>query len=322
MTTRKSKVLNCIQRPFVLGITRAYRKISTAAASVLAGLILLPIKAMQEAAIDSVFLLKMCKTFGGITYDVSEYEFKSSQLDTHPSLYMKGVFTYHDPALAPNTDDLRVIIFTDGSKLDGKVGCAFVAYNKGDVPATCKGHMNPGNTVFQAEVLALHKAIGWLTKTSQRYATIFTDSLSAMHAFKNPRHSAHLVTEAQKTLRANTSTSKIRISWVKAHSGTQGNEKAGELAKEAAQNQGAEKVSILLPKSHLKGKAWEACGRRNEVQSNKGGRTQDFIHRMTTDWVISAPCLTRFIMGHGPFPSYFKDRVISTTNSCVCGNEG
>ncbi|XP_035211344.1 uncharacterized protein LOC118185576 [Stegodyphus dumicola] len=259
MTCRKQKILQSSQRPFVLAITKAYRTTSTAAAAVLAGLIPLPIKAQQEAAITMFSQLHRKARFGEFSYDPADFEFKSSKLKTHPSDYGKGVVTHFAPELPPSIEGPGFMIYTDGSKMDNAVGSAYTVFHNGTEVQTWKCHMSPHNSVFQAEALALLKAIEWAQTTTAEDFTIYTDSLSVLYAINDPRHTSPLVSQIQETLRNTSPVQKIEISWVKAHVGAQGNERADTLAKEAAQDRDAVQIDPPLPKSLLKRQTWQSA---------------------------------------------------------------
>ncbi|KFM57142.1 hypothetical protein X975_03222, partial [Stegodyphus mimosarum] len=147
----------------------------------------------------------------------------------------KGV-THLAFELSPSIEGLGFMIYTDGSKMDNAVGSAYTVFHNGTEVQTWKCHMSPHNSVFQAEALALLKAIEWAQTTRAEYFTIYTDSLSVLYAINDPRHTSPLVFQIQETLRNTSPFPKLGISWVKAHVGDQGNERADTLAKEAAQD--------------------------------------------------------------------------------------
>ena len=76
-------------------------------------------------------------------------------------------------------------IFTDGSKLDGKVGSAFVVFEN-DVNVTSERQkLADVCTVFQAEMAAISSALDYVATTTTTDVTIFSDSKSSLQAIAN-----------------------------------------------------------------------------------------------------------------------------------------
>ncbi|XP_035234203.1 uncharacterized protein LOC118206033 [Stegodyphus dumicola] len=329
MTARKLNLLNSIQRPFVLAIKKTYRTTATAAAAALTGLTPLSIAALQEATVSTIMLLRKSASFRGTTFVPSDFENKNSQLKVHPASYGLGIRAH-----TSMSQDLRVrdtggantiSIFTDGSKLNEEAGCAFISHYRDKVLETWKGYLGLNRSVFQAEAVALHQAITAAMKFVDQEVCIFSDSQSAIFALRDPFHPSPIIADIQCLLKENTHDCNIQILWIKAHMCHRDNEDADTLAKEAAKNIGAQDVQIPLPKSYLK----RVCRIKSQQQwqeewdsISQGRRTHDFVHRVFQDRLISAPFLSRFITGHGPFPQYFYQRGISTTDHCVCNEIG
>ncbi|XP_035224126.1 ribonuclease H-like [Stegodyphus dumicola] len=156
-----------------------------------------------------------------------------------------------------NTSENAICIYTNGSKLDGGVRCVAVIKCNDEVLQTWKGHLESGNTVFQAEVAAIRQAIEVTEQFDGHTFRIFTDSHSASYAIRNPYYSSTQIADIQALLRESETRMTIHISWIKAHAEYQGNEEADELDKEAERNIITQPVPILLPRSHLKRQIWE-----------------------------------------------------------------
>ncbi|GBN08115.1 hypothetical protein AVEN_166570-1 [Araneus ventricosus] len=75
-----------------------------------------------------------------------------------------------------------LMIFTDGSKMDGRVGCAFVVfYNKTELDYR-KFRLNDSSTVFMAEVIAIQQAVQYVKANDLGRVNMISDSRSALMA--------------------------------------------------------------------------------------------------------------------------------------------
>ena len=120
-------------------------------------------------------------------------------------------------------------IFTDGSKLDGKTGCALISYEgDGVIPANCY-RLADVCTVFQAELLAILKACEWAANES-RSIKIHSDSQSSIQTIRNFDSRNRMAKETPDYL---TSNKHICIEWVRTHVGVDVYKAADELAKGA-----------------------------------------------------------------------------------------
>ncbi|XP_035204766.1 uncharacterized protein LOC118179712 [Stegodyphus dumicola] len=233
MTARKLNLLNSIQRPFILAITKTYRTMTTAAAAVLAGLTPLPIAALQEATVSTVMLLRKSASFRGTTFVPSDFENKNSQLKVHPASYGLGIRAH-----TSMSQDLRVrdtggantiSIFTDGSKINEEAGCAFISHYHDKVIETWKGYLGLNRSVFQAEAVALRQAITAAMMFVDQEVCIFSDGQSAIFALRDPFHPSPIVADIQCLLKENAHDCNIQILWIKAHVGHRDNEDADLL---------------------------------------------------------------------------------------------
>ncbi|GFV52367.1 uncharacterized protein TNCV_855371 [Trichonephila clavipes] len=63
-----------------------------------------------------------------------------------------------------STENFPVICNTDGSKIDGRVGFAFVVFRNGVEPENFQLRIRDEGTVFVAELLCLNFAVKWITE--------------------------------------------------------------------------------------------------------------------------------------------------------------
>jgi len=87
-------------------------------------------------------------------------------------------------------------------------------------------------------------------KTTDKTATIYTDSQITLDSLQNGNIHTFIVEEIRKKLNKMMKTNwKIKLHWIKAHAGIRGNELAGTLAKEAATNENIKESYKEVPKS-------------------------------------------------------------------------
>ena len=129
----------------------------------------------------------------------------------------------------------QINVFTDGSKTNQHTGAGFVIYKQGLIIAEGARRLPPLTTVFQAEITAIQmaaQALQLLLSPEDRYVKFFTDSQAALLALHNTLVTSQLVKNAISTLNDTSRLLRcLTISWIKAHTGYEGNERADALAK-------------------------------------------------------------------------------------------
>lgn len=222
----------------------------------------------------------------------------------------------------PNTDknfQPDYHIYTDGSKIDDNVGLAVCVLNTKESKSidTIIKKLDPFNSVFQAELTAISLAADWAISNNKNIH-IFTDSLSSVLALQSTTNKSKYLFDIKEKLNKNSS--KIKITWVKAHSGILGNEIADGYAKEAAAS--AHPTSVPLPYSLIKRKLkinlnyqWQLSWNNSKT----GRRRYTFIQKINTKIQITHPSIIHFLTGHGPFLTYLKRFKIKSDDNCPCG---
>ncbi|CAF4832326.1 unnamed protein product [Pieris macdunnoughi] len=144
--------------------------------------------------------------------------------------------------LLPDEENLSKVaaeikIYTDGSKIDGKTGAAFVATDGQSGEETMKKKLKLADhcSVYQAELLAVNAALGETEKQKTETTAILSDLRSALEAITSERSNNRLATEARNKIGKIRENGKmVNLYWVKANAGLQGNEAVDEAAKAAA----------------------------------------------------------------------------------------
>ena len=217
-----SRHLLSAQRSAMLLMTRAYSKTSTPALQVLTGLPPLDLQLSSEAEYSRVARLGVSSQH----HFAPVYSPKMSKHTLPP--YWKGIETIEDTR--PPT---QLQIYTDGSKIYQSVGSAYCCYHNNLLIQEWKSGLQSENSVFQAELLAIYKALKWFSDSNFDICTINTDSLSGLLALRDDSSTDYLVQKIQLTLKD--LQKQVLFRWVRGHAGTHGNEHADVLAKEAAQ---------------------------------------------------------------------------------------
>ncbi|XP_035221292.1 uncharacterized protein LOC118194189 [Stegodyphus dumicola] len=327
MGTRKIRQLTTLQRPFALQLSKAYRTTATSAATVLAGILPLHIKAEMEATFTKLIHLRKDATFANTSYSPVQFERPSTSTHTHPALRGSGTHIKidkqqtHTSTHAPRNGNQ---IYTDGSKQENGVGSAFVHYENGKTVHDWQGQLRTHNSIFQAEVLGITAAVQHLIDCQIPRANIYTDSLSTLLALENHHHVSPLILSLQHLLMQHPHYH-FNLVWVKAHANNEGNEAADTLAKDAISNPTAQPITVPAPCSYLKGLLREQGmhqWQREWTECETGRRTFTYLPKVSADRLFAVAPLTYFITGHGPFPSYYNRHGISNTDICVCGSEG
>lgn len=327
LTARKQRQLLSIQRHFSLLITRSFSTLSTDAANILAGLPPIHLALTSFANNTTVTMLRKSLTIGDTTINPSDLDLKINTLNINPSHYGSGVLTKNQDTKTNSSPQQANVYeyYTDGSKIENQVGSAFCLFKNNLIIHTWQTKLRSTNSVFQAEVTAIHQALLHAKSLKIRQFTIYTDSLSSIHSIKNPLHHSQLIQDILTTLHRQKHKWKCSIQWVKAHNSNRGNDYADALAKGAATDDSIPSTLVHLPISYLKSlnytnllKTWQY-----EWDNSETGRsTYQILPKVDPNLTFGKPYINYFITEHGPFPKYFKKTGKSNTDLCICGEVG
>ncbi|XP_035220304.1 uncharacterized protein LOC118193335 [Stegodyphus dumicola] len=227
MTARKVRTLNSIQRPFLTTSTNALQ--------VLSGVTPLPLQAEIEALFSKVLHLKKSASYDDIIFNPQDYEDTPQKYIRHPSNFLHNLHcNLNNPP--PST---KFTAYTDGSKIEDKVGCG-VNINSG--LSTYTEWQGVFSSVFQAELTAILNAVKLLLPTHTDTIHVITDSQSSICAIKQQLPNSPIAYLIQDLIL--NSNNKFIISWTRGQSACAGNEHADFLAKDAAIHQMGTPISI------------------------------------------------------------------------------
>ncbi|XP_067139564.1 uncharacterized protein [Centruroides vittatus] len=291
------------QRKALILITRAYRTTPTCSLQVLA----------RKPPITEIIQLEynlhqlkigtnICTSTGEIRSE--NYENHSPTAESLPP-YINNLFRI-DPPTQPDFE-----IYTDGSGIDESIGCAFVVYEHNMEIHNVKGKLHKASTVFQAELLAIYMATYWI-ELYQEYKNvhIISDSYSAIQLLRSRK--PHPIATRIRYLFYN-STNEYSITWTRGHQGLIGNERADQLAKEAARDMTTCTIYNKICRRSVKKLLYDDILHRwqNNWTQKHNNITFKFVPDVknfhdTYEWVKPSSPLTQFLTGHGKFSNYLQ----------------
>lgn len=227
------------------------------------------------------------------------------------------------------SNNYKIEIFTDGSKLQGMVGAAAVIIKNGQILHTLKAKLSNHCSNNQAEQIGILKALQAIssidqTSTEERLAAVYTDSQATLDLLKNNFKQGHIITEIRQLLgRLREQKWTIHFGWIKAHAGNQGNEMADKLAKEAAVGN-SQSVFTKKPKTSIITQIKEEGTTKWQNEWNnaaKGTTCKKFFpsvrERLKLKWDIT-PEFSAMVTGHGKNKSHLHRIGILNDPTCPC----
>jgi ribonuclease HI len=255
---------------------------------------------MKQLLIDIGFedVMILSADFSQTPWDIPRFTFLNpfhyfDKSSTAPIIYQQ-LFYNHRQRLSDYTP-----IFTDGSKSDNFVGCAFII---GDI---VKSHrLHPSFSIFTAEIIAIVKALEDLSQFQGDKFIFYVDSLSVLEALSSPNQRSHpLIHKVLHILdRLSSLGFKILFCWVPSHVGISGNELADKRAKTA-------KDDLRYPLPYSDAKHFVKHRLYNKWQQRWNQETANKLYNLKPnikDWPLQPSrkhnvVLTRLRIGHTRF---------------------
>lgn len=209
-----------LQRASLIQMTKCYRTVSSDALNVLAGCLPLDLSILKE--IDYINYIKNLEIdMSGINLNLSNNAYYNNAICVHFNIK-------HDKNLGSFTE-----IYTDGSKVNERVGAGVVIYKDQVEVDSFSYRLNNNATVFMAELYAIYRAIAFVIKDyynsnviSNKYV-IISDSMSALIALSSSNEYRTYILNLKNKIKF----FNIDLFLTRAHVGVLGNERADEMAK-------------------------------------------------------------------------------------------
>ncbi len=243
-----------------------------------------------------------------------------------------GIPLYDQKYIKNYYDNSAIQIYTDGSKSDAGVGCAFWVESSND---SYRYKLPNMISVFTSETVAIIQALEWALQHNNNNVQIITDSQSVLKGLEkyNDNSKNHLLLKILKLCgEFEANDRRICFLWTMGHNGIVGNEKVDRLAKEAATtgdilNYATFNDSSVYFKQKMRKNWVDEWGKYCESSSNHYCLIHPTIphsifhidHTKTDRNFITT--ITRMKLNHGKFPAHLWKIGLRNTAQCDC-NQG
>lgn len=324
------KQLDSIQRGFAQRVCRSYRTVSLTAALLLSGLLPLDLRILEAAYL---FEVKRGRPIDRFVAD-RELETRISFTKAcHPVKMHRIEFKCIEDWTTETIEKNRIeglMVFTDGSKIEGKVGAALSWWRDGTEVKSKKLSLESFCTVFQAEMYALYIATEQAKSMSDSKVTVFSDSRSSLELIQNYETFHPLAFAIRRNISNLQKAGKqIELYWVKAHVGVDGNERADELAKAAALTLKTapdyDRCPISFVKRSMRRESLRVWQKRYE-ESETAKITKLFFPHVEAAYktirkINVDKILAQIFTGHGGFSQYLHRFKLKASPECICDAE-
>ena len=219
-----------------------------------------------------------------------------------------------------------IVCYTDGSKIDNRVGFAYVIYENGVEIYFKQFRIRNECTVFISELLCICFTVKWISSQDRFFSRylICSDSLSSLESLRNTLSCNDIIVDIQlclgKLLERGIS---VYFTFVRGHVGIYGNERADWLAKNATKKN--INVDVNVPKSYLKNifkfktiEKWNC----EYLATDKGNITKKFFptisERLKNKHLVLNFHASQFLSGHGNFRVYLERFKLASSGLCSC----
>ncbi|XP_060809452.1 uncharacterized protein LOC132901769 [Amyelois transitella] len=321
------KALDTLQRGFAQRICKAYRTTSLPAALILAGILPLDLR-IQEVA--SLYEAKKGLSVDFLPPHRKLEEIVKAKDLPHPASQIELEYTLLEDMTDATQTALQITgpqVYTDGSKMEGKVGAALTWWESGKEIHSQVFSLDPTCTVFQSELYALHRAVSRALESEEEAINILSDSRSSLELLCSTRLTHPLAKAIRESIAVIRSRGRrVRLFWLRAHVGTAGNERADELAKEGASKENLSPDYAEVPLSYVRRKIREESIARWQDRfdtASQGAVTRTFFPDVSKAYsFVRGTNLNhlhvQILTGHGGFGEYLHRFKLKDSPGCEC----
>lgn len=222
-------------------------------------------------------------------------------------------------------------IFTDGSKIEGRVGGAITYWKQEVELGQAKFVLPKYCSVYQAELAAIYRATKLISAKAQfTRVAIISDSRAALQTLEDPNNTNPIANQIRMELsNLEEKGVEIKLFWVKAHINIKGNERADALAKEAALKLRTKPAYDAFPLSFAKRQIRIRTVEKWQIryqEATTGGITKIFFPKVATANRIlreieTDNCQAQIFTGHGGFRAYLYKKKLAESPYCTCDDE-
>ncbi|CAK1577839.1 unnamed protein product [Parnassius mnemosyne] len=322
----EQRILNRITRMFSIRICKGHKTISLVSSVLLAQIIPLALRAEENAEIYEIKRGKPIKSLPGRCLETRISPYHLPHPADRRQRYFKLITTQED---MDNINNNWMNIYTDGSKMNNKVGAAITVWQNGKEIKNITCRLESYCSVYQAELIAILKAIKFVIAKKISQANILSDSRSAITTICNPSALNPIAAEINSELNIlEKRNGVINFYWIKAHCGLTGNERADELAKYAAAHKKQRPAYDLFPLSYAKYLTrshtllnWQ----HKYEEASTSETTRTFFPSITMAYKILrnislTNIITQLLTGHGGNKAYLYRFKLAPSPHCTCDN--
>ncbi|GBM12027.1 hypothetical protein AVEN_256109-1 [Araneus ventricosus] len=171
-----------------------------------------------------------------------------------------------------------------------------------------------------AEVIAIQQAVQYVKANDLGQVNIISDSRSTLLALSAVEEAREIINNIKEGIAEYKG--KITLTWIRAHMGNFGNERADQLAKEATLISD-ETISFLPSRNQIRNEGNKII--KNLWQSrwddSKNARwTKNLIDKVNVDRLYGDFYINQILMAHGVFREH-QARFFEKTSLCLCGQD-